>query len=112
MTRSIVLAILLAACASDSEVAAPSAPANLTVVPLGGGAHLTWNDTSDDEDGFAIMRQEMGVDGDMVEIATVPFDSEQFHDEPLTQGATYLYQVLASNDGGDAASGTVTFVTP
>lgn len=110
MTQSLTLAFVLAACADSATP--PAAPTNLVVVPLGVGAHLTWSDNSSDEIEFVIMRQEMGVDPAMVDLAAVPFNGTQYHDEPVTSGATYLYQVIATNDGGEAESNQVVFVTP
>lgn len=107
----VILAVTLSAC-SDSGGSAPSAPTALTATVLGSGAHLTWKDNSKDEDEFIVMRQQMGVDSAMKEIGTVPFNGVTFHDEPITSGATYLYQVMASNGGGDSASNQVTFVAP
>ncbi len=115
MTRSalyLAAALALAACSSDSTVTAPSAPSNLVVAPLGAGAHLTWNDNSGDETEFVIMRQQMGVDATMIELASVPFNGTQFHDEPITAGATYVYQIIATNEGGDTESNAATFVAP
>jgi hypothetical protein len=104
MTRLGLLVILVSACASD-DAAAPAAPTNLAVTSLGAGAHLTWKDNSADETEFVIMR-------DSTEIARVPFNGVTFHDEPVTAGATYIYQVAATNDGGESMSNVATFVAP
>lgn len=112
MSRFVTFAILLAGCASDPSVSPPAAPTNLSVAPLGAGAHLTWSDNSSDEVEFVIMRQQMGVDTAMREIDAVPFNGTQYHDEPITAGATFLYQVIAANDAGDTESSSVTFVAP
>ena len=85
--RLALIALLFAACASD-DPAAPAAPTNLTAAPLGAGAHLTWTDNSMDEDEFVIMRQKVGTDTAMVELARVPFNGNSFHDEPISSGAT------------------------
>ena len=105
------LLLSLAACASD-DVAAPSAPTSLTVGPLGTGAHLTWRDNSGDEAEFIIMRQQVGTDAAMNEIARVPFNTASYHDEPVANGATYTYMVVATNAGGDSSSNQATFVAP
>jgi large repetitive protein len=101
---------IVAACASDAIP--PAAPTNLTVAPLGAGAHVTWTDNSSDEDEFIIMRQQAGVDGEMKEIARVPFNTTAYHDEPVSSGATYMYMVHATNAGGDSMVGPTTFVAP
>jgi hypothetical protein len=110
MRYSLVLVTLLAC--TDSKTSPPSAPTSLAVTSLGGGAHLTWIDTSANESEFAIMRQQIGVDAAMKEIATVPFDATLYHDEPIVHAAMYTYQIVAINDGGEAASNTATFVAP
>lgn len=109
LTSSLLLSVT--ACASD-DLAAPSAPTSLAVGPLGTGAHLTWSDNSGDEDEFVIMRQQMGTDPAMKEIARVPFDTASYHDQPVTSGATYMYMIVATNAGGDSSSNHATFVAP
>ncbi len=112
-TLALALATALSACmGSEHGGGGPAAPTGLVAAELGGGAHLTWTDTSDDELEFAVTRMEEGVDDDYVEIATVPFDTVQFHDATLTSGATYMYMVMSTNDGGEGHSNVVTFVAP
>lgn len=110
MTRFSCLLVIVAACATDG--APPTAPSNLTASALAGGAHVSWKDNSTDEDEFVIMRQQMGTDAAMKELARVPRNNTSFHDEPLVSGATYLYQVDASNANGETASNTVMFTAP
>jgi hypothetical protein len=100
---------LLVGCSDDGGGGdtAPAAPANLDVEQLGDGAHLTWDDVSDNEDEFMIMRKE--DDGVYEEITRVTFNTEQFHDEPLDLGTIYTYMVMAVNDAGDAGSNEVDF---
>lgn len=87
--------------------AAPAAPTGLTVERLGEGGHVTWTDVSDDEDEFVIHRKEGA--GEFAERARVPFNTTQFHDEPLTDGATYTYMVMAVNAAGENASSEVDY---
>ena len=108
---SSVLLVLVVACAAD-EPTPPAAPTALAVSLLGAGAHLTWQDNATNEDEFVIMRQKMGADAAMVELARVPFDTATYHDEPITSGATYLYMVTATNVAGDTSSNQATFVAP
>lgn len=104
---------LLVSCASDEEHGgggggtAPAAPTGLAVAKLGGGAHLTWTDASDNEDHFMIMRKAGG--GAYAEVDMVTFNATQYHDEPVTAGTTYVYKVLAMNGGGESSSNEVTF---
>lgn len=106
------LTIVAACSASDPAGGAPAAPSGLTVVALGGGAHITWVDNSDDEDGFAIMRMEVGTDAAPREIDSVPFNTNQYHDAPVTTGVTYMYMIVATNASGEAATAEVMFVAP
>ncbi|HEU0035403.1 MAG TPA: fibronectin type III domain-containing protein [Kofleriaceae bacterium] len=110
LLASFLIAGLIAGCTDPAEP--PAAPTNLTVMALGAGAHLTWVDNSDNELEFAIQRMQVGSEPAMRELARVPFDGTQYHDEPIVPGATYQYEVIATNDGGDAASNLVTFVAP
>ena len=110
LTRIVALSLALAACASDDGGAAPAAPSNLAVSPLGAGAHVTWKDNSTDETEFVIMRQQ-GT-GAMTELSRVPFNGVTYHDEPITAGATYVYMIVATNENGESPSNQATFVAP
>ncbi len=103
---AIVLVGLLG-CSSDGGDGSPAAPEELTVERLGGGGHVTWIDVSENEDGFTIERKEGS--GAFEEIATVEFDTTQFHDEPLTDGATYTYMVMSVNGNGEGHSDEVEY---
>lgn len=107
------MAALPAACddASDAGDAPPEAPTGLSAAAADGGAHLTWGDNSDNETEFMVMRK-LESDADFATIATVPFDTIQYHDAPLDAGATYVYMVMAMNDGGEASSEQITFTAP
>lgn len=113
----LLLAVLVLASAAacgppsdggDDPPAAPAAPTGVNVERLGEGGHVTWTDASDNEDEFMIMRKE--GDGDYAERTRVPFNTTQFHDEPLTAGTTYGYMVMAVNDAGETASNEVTYL--
>ena len=107
--RLVAFSIALCACASD-DAAAPAAPTNLAVSPLGAGAHLTWQDNSSDETEFIIMRK-TGT-GSMTELARVPFNGTSYHDEPIAAGTTYVYMIVATNDGGESESNQATLLAP
>jgi hypothetical protein len=116
--RSFLLAIVLlapsVACddADDSgDETPPAAPTGLMGEPLSGGAHLTWTDNSDDETEFMVQRKLEG-DAAYTTVATVPFDTTQYHDAPLESGVTYMYMVMAMNDAGESESAEVTFAAP
>jgi len=111
LPRCVSLVAILSACASDGA-SGPAAPTNLAVSPLGAGAHLTWKDNSSDESEFVIMRLEQSVDTAPVELARVPFNGTSFHDEPITAGRTYVYQIVAINENGESESNEATFGAP
>jgi hypothetical protein len=110
------LTTVVAACGGDEETAAAevAAPTGLKVEFLGGGAHITWKDNSDDESEFMIERRAERAKWSTV--ATVPFDTTQYHDAEISPSTTYTYRVLAMPKSGDhsagAYSGEVTFVAP
>lgn len=101
------------ACDEEEDPAdsPPQAPSDLMAEELSGGAHLTWQDNSDNETEFMIMRK-LEADADFTTVATVPFDTAQYHDAPLEPGVTYMYMVMAMNDFGESTSGEVGFALP
>lgn len=103
--------VLGASCGGESE-GPPAAPSGLSAMALSGGAHLTWIDNADNEVEFMVMRMQVGVDAELLVIETVPFDTTQYHDAPLTSGQTYMYSVMAMNHSGESLSETVTFAAP
>lgn len=104
----------IAACdgGDDEKAEPPAAPEMLEAAVLGDGAHLTWVDASDDEREFMIMRMDVTAGGDYEEVATVPFDTTQHHDAPLTPGTTYMFMVMAVNDAGSSESNEVEITMP
>lgn len=99
---------------SDDEGgdAAPAAPEMLTAEELGGGAHLTWVDASDNEDEFMIMKMDVTAGGEYEHVANVPFDTTQYHDAPLVSGTTYMFMVTAMNAAGSTDSAEIEFMMP
>ena len=60
LASTVLLALALVGCAEHhggNADTAPTAPTGLAVSNVSGGAHLTWMDTSDNEDHFMIMRK-------------------------------------------------------
>lgn len=96
----------------DGGAAAPAAPEMLTAEELGGGAHLTWVDASDNEDEFMIMKMDVTAGGEYEHVANVPFDTTQYHDAPLVSGTTYMFMVTAMNDAGSTDSAEIEFTMP
>ena len=90
--------------------ATPAAPTALAVSNVSGGAHLTWTDTSDNEDHFMIMRKLQG--GTFDDVDMLAFNTSQYHDSSVVSGMTYVYMVVAMNGKGEASSAEVTFAAP
>lgn len=99
----ITLAVLLSAagCDSSKDASATSdelkAPTNLKAEPLEGAAHLTWTDNSNEAE-FMIERKSGG--SDWMTVASVPFDTTQYHDANLDQTMTYMYRVMPMSKDG------------
>jgi len=115
----VALSLLLAAalvggCSSDHDDGSHGstdggankikAPSDLKVSLVDGGAHLTWKDNSSDEAQFMIERKQVG--GSFEVLATVPFDTSQYHDTTPVKGISYVYRVMAMGKSGhdDTAS--------
>ena len=90
-TAMFAFAAIASSC-SDMDMM-PKAPSDLKVMELTGGGHLTWKDNSDNEAQFMIERK-VGT-GAFAVLATLPFNTTQYHDAPLVAGTTYGYRVMA-----------------
>jgi hypothetical protein len=114
----ILVATLLGACGNDGTTAAataPLAPSDLEAEPLSGGVHVMWKDNSDNEENFMVLRMRHGVDSEYMTVATLPFDSVQYHDAPtppFTAGMTCMYKVMAMNAKGESESNDATVTIP
>lgn len=87
----------IASSCSDMDMM-PNPPSDLKVMELTGGGHVTWKDNSDNEAQFMVERK-AGA-GEFAVLATLPFNSTQFHDAPLMVGVTYVYRVMAMGKEG------------
>jgi hypothetical protein len=78
----------------------PAKPANLAAVLTedGQAVRLTWEDVSDNEDGFRIYRDDVEAS-----IGLVPADAELFVDRSVACGNVYRYSVASFNAGGSSA---------
>ena len=105
----VALSFAIFACGSEhgGGGAPPSAPTGLVASKLGSGIHLMWMDNSSDEDEFMIMRK--SGTGAYEEVSSVTFNTTQYHDEPVTAGTAYTYQIWAMKDGAHSMSNEVTF---
>ena len=108
MKRFALLSLFaLAGCGGGTpQGAALAPPSNLTVEPLGSGLHVAWADDSADEAEFQIERKSTGS---FSKIASVVFDTTQYHDSAVTPATAYTYRVRAVS--ASASSSYTTEVT-
>lgn len=81
---------------------APTAPSNLSATAISQTRiDLTWQDNSDNEDGFKIERK-TGAGGTYTQISTTAANTTSYQNTGLTVGTLYYYRVRASNVVGDS----------
>ncbi|MBS3787766.1 fibronectin type III domain-containing protein [Candidatus Bipolaricaulota bacterium] len=79
------------------EVSLPVSPGGLSTQALSSReVRLTWNDNSDNEDGFRVYRNG-------TEIASVDANVTSYTDTGLEEGESYTYRVASFNDAGESA---------
>lgn len=84
----------------------PASPANLIAIATSAtSVHLTWQDESNDETGFAIYRN-----GTLINITGE--NSEEYQDNGLIDNTTYYYEIKAVNEIGNSLSIGTTVTTP
>jgi peptidoglycan hydrolase-like protein with peptidoglycan-binding domain len=87
------------------------APTNLSIINQSEDSFLiSWNDNSNNEEGFEIYRSEDGVNFDLIE--NLPANTTSYMDENLAEG-TYYYKVIAylsSTDSTPLISTTESFI--
>ena len=121
-TRNVLLVALVAlplsfaaACSSATtdpalsgggvgEVGAPTAPSGLEASQMGTGIHLTWKDNSSDEAEFELQRKEGS--GEFSKVASVVFDTVQFHDTSVSAGKAYTYRARSLSSSGKKSAFT------
>jgi hypothetical protein len=91
---------------------APNAPSNLVATVVNGNrVDLTWDDNSNNELGFRVLRSLDNVT--YTEIATLPPNTTAFSDTTVEANTTYFYRVVAFNNFGNSdPSNTVGVTTP
>jgi len=114
-------------CEEPSSPQPPPSPSNLTTTVVSSTQiDLSWQDNSDNEDGFRIERKtesEAGesqsntylektaplrdrsieTNGDWTQIATVPANQTSYSDKGLSPNTTYAYRVQAYNSAGNSS---------
>jgi hypothetical protein len=89
------------ALAFNFEAGAPVAASDASAITLSSSSiQLNWNDNADSETGFRIERRVSG--GTYTTLTTVEADTESYTDSNCAAGITYDYQIIATNDDGDA----------
>ena len=91
----IMLAVMLVfglftAIPLTAMAATVNAPSNLNSTIAANGLKLTWNDNSNNEDGFAIYRKE--AEGDFTRIGRVDSNITTYTDTTAVGGITYTYR--------------------
>ncbi len=91
---------------------APNAPSNLVATVVNGNrVDLTWNDNSNNELGFRVLRSLDNVT--YTEIATLGPNVTSFSDTTVEANTTYFYRIVAFNNFGNSdPSNTVGVTTP
>ena len=84
-------------------VVSPAPPQNLQCTVMSAGrVSLQWNDKSDNESGYKILRA-TGLFGELAIIDTLPANATSYSDTTANLGTTYSYEVCAyTNSGGNA----------
>lgn len=81
----------------------PLAPTGLTATaPALQTANLSWQDTSNNETGFKVLRRMSNTV--FAEVASLPANATSFNDAGLRNDTLYYYKVEAYNNAGPAAS--------
>lgn len=133
------LGLGVVACEHDCDSCGhdvPATPHDVAAELFKSGVHLTWEDASDDEDNFVVERwarsaatvqdggsaelsadlarpreaQAFGVH--FVELVKLPENTEDYFDEDVDGGLTYVYRIKAVNDAGSSTSDEVEITVP
>ncbi|MFH1226642.1 MAG: SBBP repeat-containing protein [Planctomycetota bacterium] len=92
-----------------STVVLPAAPSGLGVFDVSGSSTaLTWNDNSDNEDGFIIERSADGVN--FSQLAAITENTTAYTDTGLASSTPYYYRVNAYNAAGHSGNSSHGYV--
>jgi hypothetical protein len=88
----------------------PSAPANASATATSPTVvQLTWTDASNNEAGFRVERRETTTE--YRSITSLPPNATVFQDNSVEPDRTYLYRVIALNEGGESPASNEASVT-
>ncbi len=97
---------------SVPNISAPAAPTGLQVSLVNDSSvSVSWNDNSDNEDGFRVLRKE-GDNGVWVELVEVSPNVNLYVDTNIVSGVSYSYRVAAFNEGGEESPAEKSFKSP
>jgi hypothetical protein len=90
----------------------PSAPTNLSATATNPSVvQINWTDASNNEAGFRVERREPATE--YKSVMSLPPNSSAFQDRTVQAEKSYLYRVIALNEGGESpASNEATVDTP
>ena len=98
--------------AGPPPIEAPTAPSNLTTTVVGyNQVDLTWQDNSNNEDGFRVFRTNSGG-STFYEKANLPASTTSYSDSNVSQNSSYWYHIQAYNSAGTGNSGSVSATIP
>ncbi len=105
--RGVINSIILQSYPSGGLLA----PTDLSAQAVSGsGVQLNWQDNAGNETNFEIFRSTSNS-GPFTSLATVAANSESYTDAGVTEGATYFYQVRATNAGSESEFSPTAFAT-
>ena len=100
-----------ASATTDPPPPPPAAPASLTATATSDTTiGLSWNDASNNEDGFLVDRSLDSITWDEG-VASLPANSTSYNDSGLNASTTYFYRVRAYNAQGDGVSNVASATT-
>src|ERR1051325_14637 len=95
----------------DNQPASVAAPTNLQASAAQGRVTLTWQDNSNNEEGFRIRRRGEN-DADFLDVAEVGPNVTAFTDTAVQPQMTYTYRVRSFRNGGGGGVSNDATVTP
>jgi hypothetical protein len=87
----------------------PAAPSNLKLKGKRGLVEISWNDNSDNENGFRIYRGLTSSSLSLVD--TVPANTTEYDDTGLATKTTYYYKVCSYNANGESCTAVSSVAT-
>ena len=107
----LIMIVLTSGCINTSPRTKPGAPSNLVGIAISHrGIQLTWQDNSDNEDGFRVACNLYGG-STYYEIGDLPANTTSFVHSGLDPLETFSYYIQAYNDVGEANSNEVEATT-